>query len=487
MHEEKDDDLPVQYLRLPAHLQTGSAAFNRRPSAHLTDHVDQDTSNSYVPQYPDAPQSVHNDSDGRGNSSSPPQPFSATQHGHPDPEGVAKGHQRSHQPPSRTITPLINETPSMSHATPMIERATPSIDQGSRLTRILNDIANPDINKHQLEYTPQQSNEIIIRQQQHQRRQAEINLQHQQRHQRMQNGSSNPQIFLNEGPPVQNFHQLAQQSQARNENKTSLQRQQNAQIQIGKVTHGIPDEGSPAQHPQGLGPSQQNQYQQVKPKQSLEIIEKRYSDQQNYLPAASEIDHPRGASKDYPPESGPKCKTTAMNNRPFHLNSVLDSSQELLEFLASTPPPSPPLPGTRTEPGTPAIASAGNFFNRPFIAAENRGAESSSPPPFVFGRGSGSMDGPPRAQTGDNSTDSEFNTSIDMLEGSSRLADADIERRSGRAAPLGRCHSCNRAQTPEWRRGPDGERTLCNACGLRMCIPHLPGLELADSLQITQG
>lgn len=38
--------------------------------------------------------------------------------------------------------------------------------------------------------------------------------------------------------------------------------------------------------------------------------------------------------------------------------------------------------------------------------------------------------------------------------------------RRGRAAPPGRCHSCNRADTPEWRRGPDGARTLCNACGL---------------------
>ena len=37
-----------------------------------------------------------------------------------------------------------------------------------------------------------------------------------------------------------------------------------------------------------------------------------------------------------------------------------------------------------------------------------------------------------------------------------------------RAAPPGRCHSCNIEQTPEWRRGPDGARTLCNACGLRI-------------------
>jgi hypothetical protein len=46
------------------------------------------------------------------------------------------------------------------------------------------------------------------------------------------------------------------------------------------------------------------------------------------------------------------------------------------------------------------------------------------------------------------------------------LANGDAKKRRGRAAPPGRCHSCNRAETPEWRRGPDGARTLCNACGL---------------------
>lgn len=40
------------------------------------------------------------------------------------------------------------------------------------------------------------------------------------------------------------------------------------------------------------------------------------------------------------------------------------------------------------------------------------------------------------------------------------------KKRRGRAAPPGKCHSCNRSETPEWRRGPDGARTLCNACGL---------------------
>lgn len=40
-------------------------------------------------------------------------------------------------------------------------------------------------------------------------------------------------------------------------------------------------------------------------------------------------------------------------------------------------------------------------------------------------------------------------------------------RKRQRTAPgSGACHSCGTTQTPEWRRGPDGARTLCNACGL---------------------
>lgn len=53
--------------------------------------------------------------------------------------------------------------------------------------------------------------------------------------------------------------------------------------------------------------------------------------------------------------------------------------------------------------------------------------------------------------------------------GAGGFAGPDPKKRRGptqRAAPPGRCHSCNRAETPEWRRGPDGARTLCNACGL---------------------
>jgi len=42
----------------------------------------------------------------------------------------------------------------------------------------------------------------------------------------------------------------------------------------------------------------------------------------------------------------------------------------------------------------------------------------------------------------------------------------------GRSAPIhpdnptGRCHSCGISVTMEWRKGPDGARTLCDSCGV---------------------
>ncbi|KAI9493111.1 GATA zinc finger-domain-containing protein [Zychaea mexicana] len=29
------------------------------------------------------------------------------------------------------------------------------------------------------------------------------------------------------------------------------------------------------------------------------------------------------------------------------------------------------------------------------------------------------------------------------------------------------CAKCHTSKSPEWRRGPSGDKTLCNACGLR--------------------
>lgn len=65
MYEEEDDDLPVQYRRLTAHLQTPSADFNAKLSSWLTTHVAarsglaQAINASYSQQYPNAQQWLH--------------------------------------------------------------------------------------------------------------------------------------------------------------------------------------------------------------------------------------------------------------------------------------------------------------------------------------------------------------------------------------------------------------------------------------------
>ncbi|KAJ9638092.1 hypothetical protein H2204_004403 [Knufia peltigerae] len=65
MYEEEDDDLPSQYRRLTAHLQTGSADFNRRLAAYLTNQVamrsamEQMVQNSYAQAFPGQYQQQH--------------------------------------------------------------------------------------------------------------------------------------------------------------------------------------------------------------------------------------------------------------------------------------------------------------------------------------------------------------------------------------------------------------------------------------------
>jgi len=54
MYEEEDDDLPMQYRRLAAHLTTNNADFNRRLNDYLTTHVAMRSAlaNSYGQQFP---------------------------------------------------------------------------------------------------------------------------------------------------------------------------------------------------------------------------------------------------------------------------------------------------------------------------------------------------------------------------------------------------------------------------------------------------
>src|ERR1700742_3738207 len=52
MYEEEDDDLPLQYRRLTAHLQTNSADFNRRLAAYLTNQVAMRSAMEHMSQNP---------------------------------------------------------------------------------------------------------------------------------------------------------------------------------------------------------------------------------------------------------------------------------------------------------------------------------------------------------------------------------------------------------------------------------------------------
>eukprot|EP01101_Sappina_pedata_P010006 TRINITY_DN6196_c0_g1_i1.p1 TRINITY_DN6196_c0_g1~~TRINITY_DN6196_c0_g1_i1.p1 ORF type:complete len:262 (+),score=82.55 TRINITY_DN6196_c0_g1_i1:57-788(+) len=42
-----------------------------------------------------------------------------------------------------------------------------------------------------------------------------------------------------------------------------------------------------------------------------------------------------------------------------------------------------------------------------------------------------------------------------------------LPKKSNKVKPVHTCLFCGTTTTPEWRRGPDGQRSLCNACGLR--------------------
>jgi len=147
MYEEEDDDLPMQYRRLTAHLQTGSADFNRRLSAYLTNHVamrtalDQAITNSYAQQYPNAPQFAHNQSmyPSPFMAQSMPQQASPQSYGQPYPTpgtpGYRSGHQArpasiSHVPTSYSPTSMP-PAPSPVQSVPQLERRRTSASSKS--------------------------------------------------------------------------------------------------------------------------------------------------------------------------------------------------------------------------------------------------------------------------------------------------------------------------------------------------------------------
>lgn len=51
-----------------------------------------------------------------------------------------------------------------------------------------------------------------------------------------------------------------------------------------------------------------------------------------------------------------------------------------------------------------------------------------------------------------------------QLEKTSLTITTSMQQEGGNVKACARCRTSN---SPEWRRGPDGHKTLCNACGLR--------------------
>lgn len=47
-----------------------------------------------------------------------------------------------------------------------------------------------------------------------------------------------------------------------------------------------------------------------------------------------------------------------------------------------------------------------------------------------------------------------------------KCEEAPDKKRKASGTPDMYCHSCGTTDTVEWRRGPDGSKSLCNACGL---------------------
>ncbi|KAK9377303.1 uncharacterized protein V1513DRAFT_95198 [Lipomyces chichibuensis] len=70
-----------------------------------------------------------------------------------------------------------------------------------------------------------------------------------------------------------------------------------------------------------------------------------------------------------------------------------------------------------------------------------------------------------RAQYADEEDKTERGISVGIVQ-TSRGSTPPPSKKRARGIQPSRCHQCGISDTPEWRRGPDGARTLCNACGL---------------------
>ncbi|KIV96840.1 hypothetical protein PV10_00657 [Exophiala mesophila] len=151
MYEEEDDDLPMHYRRLTAHLQTGSADFNRRLAAYLTQQVavrsmmGQMAQNPYA-QFPSTPyqqaapnmyQSPMMPQQSNPMTHSPTTSFRSAPYPSPHQPGFRQSHQRAYSMASlpnhsqNPMSPPLPHHPSPTDPRRMSTPAIPTVDGSS--------------------------------------------------------------------------------------------------------------------------------------------------------------------------------------------------------------------------------------------------------------------------------------------------------------------------------------------------------------------
>jgi GATA zinc finger len=178
-------------------------------------------------------------------------------------------------------------------------------------------------------------------------------------------------------------------------------------------------------------------------------------------------DSPRSSYSAREPSSSRVLETDVFNHRP-----TLHAQQHGGNNPAGLPVPQPPSrpfqPGRRASSdygGTPYPTT----YSPPYHQNQKGDECYSFRPPsdhFSAQNNSRTPSGYYRDEYKDNNHhDHSYISGDESGSGSMGFRPSKYRKRSRAPAP-GSCVSCGVRDTPEWRRGPNGARTLCNACGL---------------------
>lgn len=102
----------------------------------------------------------------------------------------------------------------------------------------------------------------------------------------------------------------------------------------------------------------------------------------------------------------------------------------------------------------------------PHSSSASPSLSSIAPPHILHGQSSYGIEGIYAGGTGSNGENGTASLAYERAGYTGRIIGKTAEN------PSGRCHSCGIQGAIEWRRGPDGARTLCDSCGVRTLLIH---------------